>query len=206
MAESPETGTSPAALLDAALEDLAGDRTGAFDRAFSLAYDEVKALARARVGAWASGATLSPTALVHEAYLKVDRSVPDGGWQDRTHFLAFLGKAMRHILVDHARARQAQKRGGGRRDVTLVTFADRSESPDPVDVLALERALEFLAERDPRLERVVECRFFAGMTTEETAEILGTSPRTVERDWTRAKLYLNELLRNDFGGGDRATQ
>jgi len=199
MIDRSDSGASASLLLDEALEDLARERTGAFDRAFSLAYDEVKALAHARLAAWSSGLTLSPTALVHEAYLKVDRSVPRGGWQNRSHFLAFLGKAMRHILVDHARARGAQKRGGGAREITLITGIHETRASNPVDLLALERALSFLGERDPRLERVVECKFFAGMTTRETAEAMDSSIRTVERDWTRAKLYLHELLEADFG-------
>lgn len=205
MTDRAESEATAPVLLDEALEDLARERTGAFDRAFSLAYAEVKELARARLSSWSSELTLSPTALVHEAYMKVDGNVPQGGWQHRSHFLAFLGKAMRHILVDHARAKGAKKRGGDVREVTLVTGLGGTSPPNPVDVLALERALRFLADRDPRLERVVECRFFGGMTTKETAEALDVSVRTVERDWTRAKLYLHELLEGDFGGeGERS--
>jgi len=167
----------------------------AFDPLFSLLYDDLLQIARRHLMGERAGHTLSTTALVHEAYLRL-ASGASGAWRDRTQFLAFASRAMRHILVDHARRRGADKRGGGRLQVTLRTDVGvaAAEEEQSVDVLAVSDALDRLAERDARLARVVECRFFGGMTAPETAAALGTSLRTVERDWTRARAYLYQLL------------
>jgi RNA polymerase sigma-70 factor, ECF subfamily len=163
------------------------------DELFPQVYEELRVLARrelARVGGGA-GLTLSTTALVHESYLKLARS---GRWGGRAQFFATAAKAMRHILVDHHRQRAASKRGGDVEKVTLQE-ADIVPAASPVDFVALDDAMRRLGARDPRLERVVECRFFGGMTVEETGEALQVSTRTVERDWTRAKAYLYSMLR-----------
>ena len=139
-----------------------------------------------------AGHSLQATALVNEAYMRlVDaRRVR---WQDRSHFLAMAATMMRRVLVDHARARLFQKRGGGAQRVTLVdTLAGSDERPH--DVVALDDALEALARFDERKTRVVELRFFGGLTVEETAHVLGVSSDTVTRDWKLAKAWLTREL------------
>ena len=137
------------------------------------------------------GGTLSTTALVHEAYLKLaDRAGPD--WVDRAHFLAVASLAMRHVLVDRARERSTLKRGG-RHQVTLdddvSTVAAQADA-----LLQLDDAIDRLARSEPRLARVVECRFFGGLTEPETAEALGLNVRTVQRDWVKARVLLRDAL------------
>ena len=136
--------------------------------------------------------TLSTTALVHEAYLKLVQRSPDR-WQNRNHFLAVASLAMRHVLVDCAKARATLKRGGEQRRLTLdeaeVGIDDQAES-----LLQLDDALARLAAVDPRLVRVVECRFFGGMSEEEIAGALGVTVRTVRRDWVKARILLQQAL------------
>lgn len=161
------------------------------DALFSLVYDRLHALARARLRG-GHGRTLDATALVHEVFLRfVDGTRTD--FNDRHHFFATAARAMRQIVVDHARRRLASKRGGG---VTLVTL-DEATAPGQVgieDVLTVDRALSELAETSPRLVSVVELCFFSGMTTEEAAEALGISARTVKREWQKARMLLRALL------------
>lgn len=154
------------------------------------AYAELRRIARHHLRRHAAGGTLSTTAVVHEAYLKLADG--RGHWQDRAHFLALASRAMRQLLVDHARRRHAEKRGGHGVHVTLSHAA--AEDAPILDVLELDSALEALARIDPVLERVVECRFFAGLDVTETAAVLARSPRSVERDWARARAYLYQLL------------
>jgi RNA polymerase sigma factor (TIGR02999 family) len=161
------------------------------DQLVTQAYDELRAIAHARLAA-RGGGTLSTTALVHEAYLKlVDQS--QAGWRNRSHFQAVASLAMRHVLVDCAKARHALKRGGTRRRITLddeeLSVDDQAEA-----LLELDEALHRLAELDPRLARVVECRFFGGLTEEEIAEALGVTVRTVRRDWAKARVLLRGVL------------
>lgn len=165
----------------------------ALDRLFPLLYDDLRRIARGHLRRERDGHTLSTTALVHEAYVGLAEG--SGEWTDRTHFLAVASTAMRHVLVDYARRRNAQKRGGDRVRVTLDGSMARADtSADTADLIALNDALRRLGEKDPRLERVVECRFFGGMTVAETASALDTSQRTVERAWTRARTYLYRAL------------
>lgn len=169
----------------------AGDGA-AVDRVLPLVYEELKGIARNRLRAEPAGHTLDTTALVHEAYLKlVDQRRAD--WQDRTHFFAVAARAMRRILIDHARRKTAQKRGGGRRRVSLgsaeLAFEERVS-----DLLELDEALSQLESLNARLCRVVECRYFAGLTEEETASALGLSARTVRRDWVKARAFLHSRL------------
>lgn len=172
-----------------------GDRD-AFDRLMPIIYDDLRRIARRQLRRGAPQ-TLNTTGLVHEAYLKlVDPSRVD--WQDRGHFLAVSARAMRQVIIGYARKRSAVKRGGGERPVTL------DEAQIAVDeqadrLLALDRALERLGGKDPRLARVVECRFFAGLSEEETAQALGVSLRTAQRDWMRARAWLKEELRGGIG-------
>ena len=157
-----------------------------------LTYQELRAIAHRRLVARGHGGTLSTTALVHEAYLKlVDQS--QSGWNDRAHFLALASLAMRHVLVDRARERNALKRGGERRQVTLND--DVLPADDQADILLqIDEALDQLAKFDPRLAKVVECRFFGGLTEADTAEALGVTVRTVQRDWVKARVLLQHAL------------
>lgn len=168
-----------------------GDRE-AFQRLIPLVYGDLKGIAHRRLGSERSGHTLSTTAIVHEAYVHL---VPQATatWQDRVHFFAVAARVIRHVLVDYARSRGAKKRGGSVVRVPLREDLE-GEEEHPIDLLVLDEALEALARKDPRLRDVVECRFFAGMTMEETAEALGVSKRTAERHWTRARTYLYQAL------------
>jgi RNA polymerase sigma factor (TIGR02999 family) len=160
------------------------------DRLLPGAYDELRRIARHHLRRHAEVGTLSTTAVVHEAYLKLADG--RGRWEHREHFLALASRAMRQLLVDHARRRHAEKRGGHGVHVTL-SQAEAQDAP-VLDVVELDSALEALARIDPVLERVVECRFFAGLDVAETAAVLGRSPRSVERDWARARAYLFQWL------------
>ena len=171
-----------------------GDRD-AFDRLFPLVYAELRALADRQLRGEAVGHTLQATALVHEAYLKL--AAPDGAaaWSDRAHFFGIASRAMRQVLVDHARRRRADKRGGAWARTTL------SDKPlaldtDPEELLALDAALEGL---EPRQREIVEMRFFGGMTEEEVAAVLGVSDRTVRREWVKARAWLYAALYPDAG-------
>jgi RNA polymerase sigma factor (TIGR02999 family) len=176
-----------------------GDR-GAFDRLVPLVYEDLRRIARGHLRRWRPGETLDTTALVHEAYLKlVDQSRAD--WRDRSHFLAVCARAMRHVVVDYARRRAAAKRGGGARteelDEERIAVAEQSGW-----MLALDMALTRLAEKNERLARVIECRFFAGLSEDETAQALGVALRTAQRDWLRARAWLREELRGASTGTD----
>lgn len=172
----------------------AGD-TRALDRALPLVYEELRLIARRQLRSERADHTLSPTALVHEAYLKLvqlDRIT----WEGRAHFFAACASEMRRILISYARMKNAEKRGSGADHVPLENALHAAHSR-PADLLALDEALTRLAELDQRQARVVECRFFAGMEVKETAEALGISPATVKRDWTIARAFLNRALRGD---------
>ena len=170
----------------------AGD-DGALARLAPLVYGELRQIAHARMRQEPPGHYLQTTALVHEAYLRlVDARRVD--WQDRAHFFALAARAMRQILVDAARARLAQKRGGAH----AVAFDERlavSPARDP-ELLALDEALSQLSAADPRQGQVIELRYFGGLSVDETAEVLGVSPQTVMRDWKLAKLWLVRALRH----------
>ena len=165
-----------------------GDRA-AFDRLLGLVYDELKLIARRQLNHERAGHTLHPTALVHEAYLKLSEQ-PYPELRDRAHFLAIAARAMRQVLIDYARQRAAEKRGGGWERTTL------GDGHHAVDVrldelLALDAALAELSERQ---RRVVEYRFFAGMSEQEIAAALGVTERTVRRDWVKARAWLHAEL------------
>jgi RNA polymerase sigma factor (TIGR02999 family) len=176
--------------LLATLKD--GDRSSAAAKLMPLVYDEFRALAARHLRHERPNHTLQPTALVHEAYLRlIDQTRVD--WQGRTHFFAIGAQAIRRILVDHARQRKRQKRGGGAGRVTLdeaVALAPQREE----EILALDEAMEKLAKLDSRQAEVVEMRFFAGMSVEEVSEVLGVSKRTIEGDWTMARAWLMREL------------
>jgi RNA polymerase sigma factor (TIGR02999 family) len=175
---------------------------GAMDRLMPLVYDQLRRMAHRQLGAEPTGHTLTTTALVHEAYLRlVDQTRAQ--WQDRAHFFAIAARAMRRILIDYARRYRAARRGGGpdgspatpiSLDNVEVPAGERAEA-----LLALDEALDRLGEMDARLAQVVECRFFAGLTESETAEALAVSQRTVARDWALAKGWLYQELRRETG-------
>lgn len=178
-----------------------GDGT-AVDRLMALVYDELHAVARRQLGRRRRGQTLDTTALVHEAYLKL-MAGKTATLQDRSHFFSVAALAMRHVLVDEARRRAAKKRGG---DEVLISCGEHlgSDQPSPhrraLEILAIDRALISLATVDKRLGRLVELRFFGGLTEEETAEVMETSERTVRRDWRKAKAFLFQALGGEAGG------
>jgi RNA polymerase sigma factor (TIGR02999 family) len=159
---------------------------------FSAVYEELRRLAQRHLCGERTGHTLDTTGLVHEAFLELER-LERIRWQGRAYVLAAASQAMRRILIDHAVARRAQKRGGGAvaepLDDTVAVAASRGE-----ELLALDEALDRLAVMNERCARVVACRFLDGLSVEETAEALGTSPATVKRDWTTARAYLNRAL------------
>jgi len=166
----------------------------AFDELLPLIYDDLRRLA-AR-GRGAAAATLRPTALVHEAYLRFQAQ--GGSFEDRTHFFAAAALAMRRLLVDHARARARLKRGGGELRIDLDEELPGGHGPAD-DVLALDQALERLGAQDERKARIVQLRFFAGLTYEETAEVVGLSPATVGRELRFAKAWLARELAAEGG-------
>ena len=198
---SPEAVPGPAVPRMAAMDDrqgevtriLRGEGQGAVEESLlPVVYDELRAIARMRMSRERADHTLQATALVHEAYVRLSGSEAMS-WQDRGHFFAAAAEAMRRVLVDHARRVGSLKRGGGRERVTLGS----AESPLELEaerVLALDEALETLARKDERAAEVTRLRWFAGLTVEETAGVLGTSERTVAREWTFAKARLTELL------------
>lgn len=162
-------------------------------------YRELRRLAQWQMDRGSPGVTLQPTALVHEAYIRLaNQSQVD--WRGRSHFVAVASKVMRNLLIDHARARSAEKRGGGWRPVTLADEAIGAHELDVDQILALDQALQRLARHDERQARVVELRFFGGLKVREAAEALGVSQRTAEGLWTHARAWLlRELSRGDDG-------
>lgn len=173
-------------------------RQEAFDRLLPLVYEELRRLAHGRLRHERAQHTLQTTALVHEAYLRlVDQK--RAGWESRGQFLAIAAKMMRRILVDYARRRQGKKRGG---EVPRVALVEECVADDPPaqEVLVLDDALEALSAFDPRKAKMVELRFFGGLSIDETAEALGVSPGTVMRDWTLTKAWLQrEILGTPTG-------
>ena len=178
---------SPGTITAILREARAGSRE-AVDRIFPVLYDELRRMAHRQLRSQAHGSTLNTTALIHESYLRlVDQS--SAGWEDRAHFFSYSARAMRSVLVDYARQRSTRKRGGDAIHLSL----DDSDLPveQQADLLvALDDALTRLGDLSERLCRTVECRFFGGMTEEETAAVLGVSDRTVRRDWLKAKAWL----------------
>jgi RNA polymerase sigma-70 factor, ECF subfamily len=173
------------------LLEAAGQDAEAAARLYDAIYGELRQLARSSMRRESPGHTLQPTALVNEAYLRL---LPSGhAWQNRSHYFGAAARAMRRILVDHARQRKAAKRGDGLQRVTFTDLNVAVTEPD-VDVAALDEALERLGQLDPRLEQVVTLRYFAGLDIEQAALALGVSPATVKRDWTFARAWLHEQL------------
>ncbi len=181
----------------------AGDPT-AFSGLFALVYESLRDVARRRRRRWQGDETLNTTALIHEVYLRLaEQSSPQ--WQSRAHFLAVASKAMRQILLDYAKRKRAAKRGGARTRISLreieasLKTGGEPAAVEPDAVVALDASLRRLARHDPRQSLIVECRFFGGMTTEETAEALGISPATVKRGWSMAQAWLYRDLARALG-------
>lgn len=174
------------------LVEMSQGDSNAAGRLLPLVYDELRNLAASYFRRQRADHTLQPTALVHEAFLKlIDQT--QARWNDRAHFFAVAATAMRHILVNHAVAQGTVKRGGGRKQVALDDAVSLQDGGD-VDMLALDEALKRLAAADERKQRIVELRFFAGLTMEEIAGVLDVSKTTVENDWRAARAWLNVEL------------
>jgi RNA polymerase sigma factor (TIGR02999 family) len=190
-APNPTSSGEVTQLLSRARE---GD-ADAFERVFPLVYDELRRVAAFHLRGERAGHTLQPTALVNEAYMKlVGGAAPE--WQNRAHFVAIAARAMRQVLVDHSRRRSTAKRGGDWQQVTL-SGAPLGVDMDAEELLALDEALDRLDALDSRLRQVVEYKFFAGLTDAETAELLGVTSRTAQRDWVKARAWLYKELYPD---------
>jgi RNA polymerase sigma factor (TIGR02999 family) len=172
----------------------------AAEQLLPLVYDELRKLAAGYLAAEKPGQTLQPTALVHEAYVRLVGTAPDGQWGGRAHFFAAAAEAMRRILLDAARRKGRRKRGGGmaRHDLDGIDPA-APESPD--DLLALDEALGRLAAADPQAAELVRLRFYAGLPIPEVARVLGISPRTADRTWAYARAWLHQAVVGEPGPG-----
>lgn len=164
------------------------------DKLLPLVYDELKNLANSLFRRERANHTLQPTALIHETYLKLVDGNSDISWQNRAHFFGIAANSMRQILVNHAKSHNRQKRGGGRTLISLDDSINFSYAED-LDVLALHESLETLAQLDRRQAKIVELRFFGGLTLDETAEMLEISTATVSREWEMARTWLYRQLR-----------
>lgn len=176
------------------LQDWSREKKVSAEELFALVYGELRKLAGSYLKRERSGHTLQPTALVHEAYIKLV-DITDIQWADRSHFFAVSASIMRNILVDHTRSRHADKRGGGAARIPIDDLLSLSTKPD-IDILELDEALVELAKFDAKQSQIVELRFFGGLTIEDTAAVLGISPATVKREWTIAKAWLYRKLKN----------
>jgi RNA polymerase sigma-70 factor, ECF subfamily len=176
------------------LQDWSRGNQRAADTLIALVYDELRKVAANYLRRERSEHTLQPTALVNEAYLKLI-DISNVSWRDRAHFFAVASNVMRQILVDHARARATEKRGGNAQTIALDEAISFSQQPE-IDLLALDDALKILASLDEKQAQIVEMRFFGGLSVEETAEVLGVSARTVKREWAFAKAWLHKTLKS----------
>ena len=174
------------------LREWSGGRQEARDELLGLVYEPLRAIAGRHLNREREGHTLQPTALVHELYIKLvdQRSV---AWNDRAHFFAVAAQVMRRILVDHARRKKSDKRGGGLIPVTIGAALDLAAAEN-FDVVALDVALENLEKIFPQQARIVELRFYAGLTIDEAASVLGVSPATISREWTMARAWLRREM------------
>lgn len=192
---NPEREAAPPASALAVTRLLGRVREGdhaATDELMTLVYDDLRRLADRYLSEERPGQTLQPTALVHEAYLRLVGS--SEGWQNRAHFFGAAARSIRRILLDRARVRRSERRGGGRASLPLEAAAEVAAGEPQPDILMLDEALERLAALDAAKARVVELRFFGGLGVDETAEVLGTSTSTVERDWRFARAWLHREL------------
>jgi RNA polymerase sigma factor (TIGR02999 family) len=174
-----------------------GDRA-AYDELTARVYERLRQMARRHLARERRGHTLQPTALVHEVYLRLAADARLG-WKDRAHFFGACAEVMRRILIDHARRRKAGKRGGGATTVLLedARVVGPADAAPEIDLLALDEALERLEALDPRQSRIIELRFFAGLSNDEAAEVVGLATRTVKLEWTKARAWLYRELQGD---------
>jgi RNA polymerase sigma factor (TIGR02999 family) len=203
MAESGMHDSSPGAVRRLLGKVRAGDRS-AFNELFPLVYEELRKLAHEQRRHWRGHDTLNTTTVIHEAYLKL-AAQPEPDWETRAHFLAVAAKAMRQVLIDYARSRAAQKRGGDRirvslEDLDLTGSGEQSSAHTAEALIALDEALKRLERRNERYSRIVECRFFGGLTIRDTGAALGISPATVARGWALAKRWLYRDMQRALTG------
>lgn len=193
---------SPQGDVTQLLAQMSSGQAGARAALFDLLYAELRRLAAAAMRRERRDHTLQPTALVHEAYVRL--TGPGGVFENRSHFLAVAATAMRRVLVDHARARHRQKRGGvsARLDVEDLDSLPREDTEPVIDLLALDDALSRLDALDPRQGQIVELRFFGGLTVEETAAVVGVSERTVKREWQISRAWLSRELKRAAGDSE----
>jgi len=189
--QSPPPMTPPD--VTAVLLELSSGDPRAVDRLVPLVYDELRQIAQRALRNEAPDHTLTPTALVHEAYLKLVQ-LERVDWRGRAHFFGACAAEMRRVLISYARSRHAEKRGGAAQERVPIENVLLAAQTQPGELLALDEALTALAKVDERSARIVECRFFAGMNVEDTAQALGISPATVKREWAFARAWLNRAL------------
>ena len=192
MADVPDSSPEITVWLDAAR---GGDRQ-ALDRVLGTLYQELHTLARRQLSGQQNN-TLDPTSLVHESYLKLVGASNGARFEDRAHFFAYAASAMRSVVVDYARNRMARKRGGDLKRVAEIPEEAESSLRLDENLLALDTALERLAAVDEKLAKVVELRYFAGLSDQEIAELLGRSERSIRRDWQKARMFLLAAMRED---------
>lgn len=182
------------------LKSMKGDNESV-KKIYPIVYNELHAMAHQQMRKERNGHTLNTTALVHEAYIKLFDYPPDGNFDGRNHFFGMAARAMRQVLVNYAKSRNAQKRSGKK---DLQPFEDEIYLTDEKadELVNLEEALKILEKMEPRLGKVVECRYFAGYNIDETAAILNVSPATVKRDWTSARAWLFKFLNADSSGAE----
>jgi RNA polymerase sigma factor (TIGR02999 family) len=186
-------GSATQATVTQLLGELADGHSSAVDRLLPLVYDEMRRLAASYLGREGPNHTLQPTALVHEAYLGLVQQT-EANWKGSAHFYAVAAQAMRRILIDHAERKRAAKRGGGWNRVALSQAETPGGTQGEVDLLALDEALGKLQKLDERQCRIVELRFFGGLGVEDTATVMGISPRLVEMEWSMARAWLYRQL------------
>jgi RNA polymerase sigma-70 factor, ECF subfamily len=193
MADADRANRADPAPFDELVDRATRGDAPALEALLPLVYAELRRLAAHYLKGERPGQTLQPTALVHEAYLKLLKDRPER-WQNRAHFCAIAAHAMRQILIERARARDALKRGGGQPRVTFDEGLPAAAAEPPVDVIALDTALDRLAALDAGQARIVELRYFGGLSIEETADAMGISPATVKRHWAVARAWLAKEL------------
>ena len=198
-----DTSLNPSATVTVLLDEVRRGDPSALGRLFAVVYDKLREIARIQRRRQPSTETLNTTALVHEAFVKLFGSTSHD-FSDRAHFMAVAATAMRQILIGHARRKAAAKRGAGVEpasfeEIERALVSEDGFAQDADALLALDRAMDGLHEHSPRQSRIVECRFFGGMSIEETAVALGISPATVKRDWSIAQAWLHREIQRDLG-------
>jgi RNA polymerase sigma factor (TIGR02999 family) len=179
------------------LIELQGGSEEAFNNLFPLVYNRLKMMAYRQMKAQPAGHTLSKTDLVHEAYLKL-ASQDEMEWHDRSHFFAVAARVMRHILIDHARKKSADKRGGNKNEVTYIDEIISAEHQSEEELIQIDEALSELEQFDERLARIVEYRYFGDMKIKDIAKVLNLSARTIKRDWATARGWLYQRLKKQY--------